>query len=390
MEKRTNYERYCKIADINKNKSTSELLTGDFIFCFVGIGKENGLKDFINWNEADFSYHKRLCKIVDIIEVQEDFDLLNNWMKNEAPTNRGGGNSDDLPDGCDMFNLTKEEIGTFYSLVTVYRNDKGQFIAVNCEGYNYWRYVGLPLNYRIMYAAERITIKAQLKKEREEVRLKHEATLKEYKQALQARKEELKQIYSFLTLNPADGKQMILNIRKFLKYHLPNLEFKISARYDSYCGGFNCEINTSKDTPEEVRSQIKEVCESWTNETMLTGEYDYNDYGEYEAHENLMNSLFGKINYKLYQYYTLNKPYNEPKENNYHNNEDLKDYSGSLKIINYSEKSIALLGDTKAIKDILKNMGGRFNSHLSCGSGWIFKKDKEIELRAKFNITNED
>ncbi|MGN0489968.1 MAG: LPD29 domain-containing protein [Ruminococcus sp.] len=55
---------------------------------------------------------------------------------------------------------------------------------------------------------------------------------------------------------------------------------------------------------------------------------------------------------------------------------------GKLRLFNYSDKAIALVGDTKPIKDILKNLGGRFNSHLSCGAGWIFSKKAEGKLRA--------
>ena len=56
--------------------------------------------------------------------------------------------------------------------------------------------------------------------------------------------------------------------------------------------------------------------------------------------------------------------------------------TGKLQLVNYSEKAIALIGDTKAIKDLLKQRGGRFNSHLSCGAGWIFSKKAEGKLRA--------
>lgn len=51
------------------------------------------------------------------------------------------------------------------------------------------------------------------------------------------------------------------------------------------------------------------------------------------------------------------------------------------KIIDYSEKAIAVIGDTKEIKDSLKNLGGKFNPRLTCGAGWIFsaKKREEIE-----------
>ena len=51
-----------------------------------------------------------------------------------------------------------------------------------------------------------------------------------------------------------------------------------------------------------------------------------------------------------------------------------------FEIIDYSEKAIALVGDTKDIKDKLKELGGRFNPRLSCGAGWIFSKKKQAEL----------
>lgn len=44
----------------------------------------------------------------------------------------------------------------------------------------------------------------------------------------------------------------------------------------------------------------------------------------------------------------------------------------NITIANYSEKSLVVTGDTKPIKDALKSLGGKFNSHLSCGAGWIF------------------
>lgn len=45
-----------------------------------------------------------------------------------------------------------------------------------------------------------------------------------------------------------------------------------------------------------------------------------------------------------------------------------------LQLVDYSEKAFVLIGDTKAIKDKLKELGGRFNARLSCGAGWIFSK----------------
>lgn len=60
-----------------------------------------------------------------------------------------------------------------------------------------------------------------------------------------------------------------------------------------------------------------------------------------------------------------------------------------LEIVDYSDKAIAVFGDTKAVKDQLKELGGRFNPSLNYNgekrAGWIFSKkqaDKVKELTA--------
>jgi hypothetical protein len=59
--------------------------------------------------------------------------------------------------------------------------------------------------------------------------------------------------------------------------------------------------------------------------------------------------------------------------------------TGDFIIVDYSEKAIAIFGDTRQVKDRLKVLGGRFNPKLSHEggkqAGWIFSKGKEQELR---------
>jgi hypothetical protein len=62
--------------------------------------------------------------------------------------------------------------------------------------------------------------------------------------------------------------------------------------------------------------------------------------------------------------------------------------AGEVKIIDYSERAIAVLGDTKPIKDKLKELGGKFNFRLSCGAGWIFPKTKQAEVIAALSNNN--
>lgn len=54
----------------------------------------------------------------------------------------------------------------------------------------------------------------------------------------------------------------------------------------------------------------------------------------------------------------------------------------AVKIVEYSAKAFAVIGDTKPIKDDLKKLGGRFNKRLMCGAGWIFSNSKRPAVDA--------
>ena len=112
------------------------------------------------------------------------------------------------------------------------------------------------------------------------------------------------------------------------------------------------------------------------------------DLWDYE--DSAFTSAFGGVDYLFFNRETApenreislyTKP--EPKQNK--TKTETIDAKG-VQIIDYSEKAIAVVGDTRAIKETLKSLGGRFNSHLSCGAGWIFSKTKETTLREALNI----
>lgn len=64
---------------------------------------------------------------------------------------------------------------------------------------------------------------------------------------------------------------------------------------------------------------------------------------------------------------------------------------GDFILVDYSEKAIALFGDTKPIKDALSDLGGRFNGRLTHDgqkrAGWIFPKVKEMRVRELIGTT---
>ena len=57
----------------------------------------------------------------------------------------------------------------------------------------------------------------------------------------------------------------------------------------------------------------------------------------------------------------------------------------NLEIVEYSEKAIAVFGDTKPIKDVLKGLNGLFRANLTYNgerrAGWIYSRKQEQKVR---------
>lgn len=53
-----------------------------------------------------------------------------------------------------------------------------------------------------------------------------------------------------------------------------------------------------------------------------------------------------------------------------------------LKIVDYSDKSFAVLGDSKPLKEQMKQLGGAWNRGLTCGAGWIFSNKARARVEA--------
>lgn len=136
-------------------------------------------------------------------------------------------------------------------------------------------------------------------------------------------------------------------------------------------------------TSEEVEQIVRKHKRSCVRDKWNDDIWDYNDTA--------FTSVFGGVDY-LY-YYRDTAPENrevslytkpEPKQNKTTETEKIE--AQGVQIIDYSEKAIAVIGDTRAIKDTLKSLGGRFNNRLSCGAGWIFPKSKEATIKQTLSI----
>jgi hypothetical protein len=61
-----------------------------------------------------------------------------------------------------------------------------------------------------------------------------------------------------------------------------------------------------------------------------------------------------------------------------------------MNLSTYTDKSFVISGNTKEYRTILKEMGGKWNSNLSCGSGWIFTNSKRNELETWLKSIEKD
>ena len=127
---------------------------------------------------------------------------------------------------------------------------------------------------------------------------------------------------------------------------------------------------------------------SWTNgptekevrdaSSIFVDEYldPYTDYRDYKPTN--FTKVFGGIDYRV----DTNRTEKEEPIRPTRIKEQVEPIKANgIDVVDYSEKAIAITGDTKEIKDLLKELGGKFNPRLTCGCGWVFSKTKEQEVR---------
>lgn len=231
--------------------------------------------------------------------------------------------------------------------------------------------------------------------------------------------EMLKKEYSYLKRAESkyDHKVCGDNIRKELKKNFPNTKF--SVRYSSFSGGDEYSISwTDGPTYEQVEDIVKKY------QDMHPDQYSMGDY--WDCVPSNFNNLYGSVGYVMLHRSISEEAIQKTRgkfsdltndnlcEYNYgiegaasyawRGNVNLEDMIhwlaraidwqeevvskdkpqvsvSGVEIVDYSEKAFAVIGNTKEIKDSLKELGGRFNSRLTCGAGWIFSKTKLEEVK---------
>lgn len=419
-----NYLRYREIAEQNNSKAAGQINIEDFIYNYQKGSKHNNLTDMLKYH---LTYHKefgerlQLGKIVDIIEMSEEaFDSLEYMESDNRLKDRGGNYSDDLAEDRTDDSYSKFELETFYSHLTLIRTPSGRAITADAQGYDYMRYTGLLSHYRVSMKADcdRVSELLRVAKEKAE-----EERIKKEEEATRLKNEEIARIkkeYSFLTVvtDKYDQKTAANNLRTLLKVKFPATKFSVKKDYynsytvswedgpsdpqvsditrlfkDEGWDGMN-DSSYSINTPFNQRyggigyiSTNRNISDAVRNQELnllnkeLGKEFKMEDYVEERG-----NTASGLVYQRTYKkdYSPEVKVKTKPVEKNV---PVIKAISANgLELVNYSEKSFAIIGETKPIKETLSNLGGSFNNRLSCGPGWIFSKSRIDTVKQTLNI----
>lgn len=146
------------------------------------------------------------------------------------------------------------------------------------------------------------------------------------------------------------------------------------------CGHHQHGTSAAATTPEALRlfDKVQSFLNSW-NRDDSDGMIDYFDRGFYDWYH------VGK----------WDKPFKVAESKAVKKNRDGVDLPAvvpalanleGVQLVEYSKKSFAIIGNTKQIKDALKDLGGRFNPKLTCGAGWIFSNSKRKKVRERLSI----
>lgn len=273
-----------------KTRNAAAIAVGDFLYLVTGYGKENGLCDYIRTPERGNG--AKLVKVVDVVDVPEDFDLLRGWLAQPAPEHRGGSQSDDIAEDHTPYHYTPDEIDTFFQLVTVYRNSKGQFIAVDCQGYDYWRYVYLSAYWREMFAEEAKTIAAEYVAEQlaimEAERKERERQAEEYAAKLAA----LRVRYPNMKENPKGAAGITANVKKWFAAEFPGYAVQVSTRPDYWGDEYHVTAQLSRNIPEEEQERIYNRVRMWDESAPTGGKDEGRTAYAYPMH------IFGNIAFR--------------------------------------------------------------------------------------------
>lgn len=200
-------------------------------------------------------------------------------------------------------------------------------------------------------------------------------------------------------------KEIAAKVRSYAKKNFPEFKFSVRSEWSMYTDSMYIELKSGPCVPFVEGSRSAErgymstmnAVKAWKKEltpemfavldavTVYASSFRYDDS---DGMQDYFDSNF-YLSIKISDEYKVIEPKAKKCSVKAEKVEEAKEMEAvtveGLEIVDYSEKAIAVFGDTKAIKDQLKELGGRFNPSLNYNgekrAGWIFSKKKADEVR---------
>lgn len=200
-------------------------------------------------------------------------------------------------------------------------------------------------------------------------------------------------------------KEISAKVRSYAKKNFPEFKFSVRSEWSMYADSMYIELKSGPCVPFVEGSRSAErgymstmsTVKGWENEltpemfkvldavTTYASSFRYNDS---DGMQDYFDTNF-YIHIEVSDEYKVIEPKAKKSSIKTEKAEEAKEMEAvtveGLEMVDYSEKAIAVFGDTKAIKEQLKELGGRFNPSLNYNgekrAGWIFSKKKADEVR---------
>ena len=200
-------------------------------------------------------------------------------------------------------------------------------------------------------------------------------------------------------------KEIAAKVRAFAKKNFPGFKFSVRSEWSMYTDSMYIELKEGTCIPFVEGSRSAErgymstmnTVKGWEDELtpemfkVLNAVTTYASSFRYDDSDGMQDyydtNFYLKI--KVSDEYKVVEPKAKKSSIKTEKAEEAKEMEAvtveGLEMVDYSEKAIAVFGDTKAIKEQLKELGGRFNPSLNYNgekrAGWIFSKKKADEVR---------
>lgn len=200
-------------------------------------------------------------------------------------------------------------------------------------------------------------------------------------------------------------KEIAANVRAYAKKNFPEFKFSVRSEWSMYADSMYIELKSGPCVPfvegsisaERGYMSTMSSVKAWKDEltpkvfAALNAVSNYASsfrYNDSDGMQDYFDTNF-YIHIEVSDEYKVIEPKAKKSSIKPEKVEEAKEMEAvtveGLEVVDYSEKAIAVFGDTKAIKEQLKKLGGRFNPSLNYNgekrAGWIFSKKKADEVR---------